>query len=253
MEFYQPVLERLETLIQQYPDRREYSYDETKRWPETKRFELIMARDAAYELGASGTGAANYTCVTMKEDHWTDNKTIVIGSDLNEIATDTSYARLVVLQLEEGLLGDTTSRASSEQAFHTLQKLDFIKYHVFPKGYMIRTSAETFREQVRVQNEALREGITFEQLGNTFLKHYLEVKGVKAATVVFLTDPAIDYEALKADARKVHEITLTFSRILEGIPTDCSICSLKPICDEVEGMRELHFGKQEMGGRKSVD
>ena len=70
---------------------------------------------------------------------------------------------------------------------------------------------------------------------------------MKAATVVFFTDPSVDYDALLSDARKVHEITLTLSRILEGIPTDCSLCSLKPICDEVEGMRELHFGKQGMG------
>ena len=54
-----------------------------------------------------------------------------------------------------------------------------------------------------------------------------------------------DYEALRKDAAKVHDITMTFSKILEGMPTDCSMCSLKPICDEVEGMREMHFGKGE--------
>jgi hypothetical protein len=28
------------------------------------------------------------------------------------------------------------------------------------------------------------------------------------------------------------------------MPTDCSACRLKPICDEVEGMKELHFGQK---------
>ena len=51
-------------------------------------------------------------------------------------------------------------------------------------------------------------------------------------------------EAFAQDAKKVHEITMTLSKILEGMPTDCSLCSLKPICDEVEGMKELHFGKE---------
>ena len=247
MELYQAVLGRLEALLDAHPGRKEYAYDSAKCWPETERFELVMGRDAAYELGAQGKGAANYTCVTTAEGRWAESRTIVIGNDLKEIRGDTSYARLVVLQLDPDLLGDTASKENSEHAFRILQKLDFIKYHVFAKGYMIRTSTESFREQVRVHKDALKQGITFERLGNTFLRHYLEVDGVRAASVLFFTDPSVDYEALLADARRVHEITLTLSRILEGIPTDCSLCSLKPICDEVEGMKELHFGKKGMG------
>ena len=34
------------------------------------------------------------------------------------------------------------------------------------------------------------------------------------------------------------------------MPTDCGSCSLKPICDEVEGMKELHFGVGAEGAGK---
>ena len=54
----------------------------------------------------------------------------------------------------------------------------------------------------------------------------------------------MDYKKLAADAKTVHDITLTLSKILEGMPTDCGSCDLKPICDEVEGMKELHFGQK---------
>ncbi len=247
MELYQAVIDRLEALLDAHPERREYPYDAKRCWPETERFELVLGKDSAYELGASGKGAANYTCVCGDDPRWKTSRTIVIGKDLQEIRTDNSYARLVILEAEEGLFGDTSAPNDSEKAFRILQKLDFIKYHVFAKGFMIRTSAENFREQVRVEKKALKLGMSFEQLGNTFLKHYLEADGVKSACVIFLSDPAIDYDSLLADAKKVHAVTMTLSRILEGIPTDCSLCSLKPICDEVEGMRELHFGKGGMG------
>ena len=60
--------------------------------------------------------------------------------------------------------------------------------------------------------------------------------------VVFLTGhPAI--ADLAQAAKKVDDITKTLTHILEGLPTDCGSCTLKPICDEVEGMREMHFGK----------
>ena len=171
-----------------------------------------------------------------------ESRIIVIGKDLPEITQDTPYARLVILHVDPVTIN---SDQDSEKVFRFLQKLDFIKYHVFAKGFMIRVSSENFREQARVSKAALQEGITFEKLGNALLSHYTDVAGVKAATVVFITDPSIDYEQLINDAKKVREITHAFSKILEGMPTDCGLCKLKPVCDEVEGMRQLHFQKEE--------
>ena len=48
--------------------------------------------------------------------------------------------------------------------------------------------------------------------------------------------------SLSGPRRKASAVTGTLTHILEGLPTDCSICALKDICDEVEGMKELHFG-----------
>ena len=70
------------------------------------------------------------------------------------------------------------------------------------------------------------------------------------ATVIFVTAPGYDYTGMKDTAKKANDITNTLTTILEGIPTDCSICSLKGICDEVEGMKELHFGVGDKGAEK---
>jgi hypothetical protein len=48
---------------------------------------------------------------------------------------------------------------------------------------------------------------------------------------------------MKKNAKLADGITSTLTHILEGLPTDCSVCQLKDVCDEVEGMKELHFGK----------
>ena len=60
--------------------------------------------------------------------------------------------------------------------------------------------------------------------------------------MIFVTAPGLNYSGMKDTAKKANDITNTLTTILEGIPTDCSVCSLKGICDEVEGMKELHFG-----------
>ena len=47
--------------------------------------------------------------------------------------------------------------------------------------------------------------------------------------------------------RDAKDVTGTLTHILEVLPTDCSVCALKDICDEVEGMKELHFGVGDKG------
>ena len=51
--------------------------------------------------------------------------------------------------------------------------------------------------------------------------------------------------SLRTRRRSVDKITLTLNHIMDGLATDCSVCSFKQVCDEVEGMKELHFKKGE--------
>jgi CO dehydrogenase/acetyl-CoA synthase beta subunit len=109
---------------------------------------------------------------------------------------------------------------------------------------MIRSSSDSFREQVRVSKDAVKKGISFEQVGNSYIKEYKKNPNVLAVRVIFATVDDADYAEMRKDAKKVRDITKTLSKILEGMATDCHSCSLKEICDEVEGLKELHFGKE---------
>ena len=151
------------------------------------------------------------------------------------------FARIVLVKVA-ALKGE--GEEDTEPLFRAIQDIDFVKYHVYPKGYMIRSSSDSFREQVRVSKEAVRKGINFEQVGNSYIKEYKKNPNVLAVRVIFSTVDDANYAEMKKDAKKVRDITKTLSKILEGMSTDCHSCSLKEICDEVEGLKELHFGKE---------
>ena len=121
--------------------------------------------------------------------------------------------------------------------------MEFVKYHVFPRGYMLRISTESHREQVRVSRQALKKGVDFRRVGCDFIRQYKKNPNVLAVKLLFVTAPQAPYAALTAHARRSADITRALCGILEGMPTDCSACRLKPVCDEVEGMKQLHFGK----------
>ena len=218
---------------------RHWDYAPDRAWRDTGASELVMLRDEAFELGGDSKPAVNFSCVTTDSSFVDKDEIIVIGRDLPEITGSVPFARLAFLLIDE----IEVEEGDTEPLFRAIQDMDFVKYHVFPEGYMVRTSSENNREQVRISRKAVKNGISFERVGCDYISRYRKDPHIRAVKLVFVTDPSVDYKALAADAKTVHDITLTLSKILEGMPTDCGSCKLKPICDEVEGMKELHFGK----------
>lgn len=240
MELYNPIIRGVEELVGSSTPQK-YPYDPADAWEDTGAFELVMLRDAAFELGGSGKSAVNFTCVTTSPELVPQDEILVYGSDLSQLKGDSSYARIALLRV-----GDIESddEEDTEQAFRAIQDMDFVKYHVFPRGYMIRTSSESSREQVRISRDALKSGMSFRRIGADFIRQYKRNPHILAVKLLFITAPDANYDELAKSAKTVKDITMSLTKILEGMPTDCGSCNLKAICDEVEGMRELHFGKE---------
>ncbi len=233
MELYNHLIKDTEELLKGTP--KTWAYSESAKWKDLGVSELVLQKDAAYELGAQGKGSANFVLFTSSAELVSEDKVMLFGRDMGEIRSDCDFARIVLLRI--GVLDD-----DDEKVYRTLKDIEFAKYHVYPEGYMTRMSPESFREQIRVSKTALRKGISFKNIGMNYISEYKKDPNVIAATVIFITDPGFDYGKLKDMAKKANDITGTLTHILEGLPTDCSVCALKDVCEEVEGMKELHFG-----------
>ena len=239
MELYNSIIEKVNGHLGSTVPKK-YAYNPDRAWEDVGGNQLIMMKVSAYELGGDNKPAVNYACITS-DDYVTEDEIWVYGKDLTEINGSVSFARIVLVKVD-ALKGE--GEVDTEPLFRAIQDIDFVKYHVYPKGYMIRSSSDSFREQVRVSKDAVRKGISFEQVGNSYIKEYKKNPNVLAVRVIFATVDDADYAEMRKDAKKVRDITKTLSKILEGMATDCHSCSLKEICDEVEGLKELHFGKE---------
>ncbi|MBQ3480765.1 MAG: carbon monoxide dehydrogenase [Oscillospiraceae bacterium] len=242
MELFNSLFKDTQTLLDASVPK-VWPYRPGDEWKDIGNSELVLQKDAAYELGASGRGSANYVLFTSSPELVSEDRVLLYGPDLKDIRGDCDFARIVLLRV--GVL-----EGDDEKVYRTLKDIEFAKYHVNLEGYMIRMSPESYREQVRVSKQAIRRGINFRQVGSSYIKAYKQDENVLNATVIFLTQPGLDYAAMKGNAKKAADVTGTLTHILEGLPTDCSVCSLKGICDEVEGMKELHFGVGSKGTDK---
>ena len=230
MKLYDSIIEETTKKVLAGGARR-YVCAPSRAWPDAGNSELVMQREAAFELGGSGLPSANYTCVTTNPD-FQEDEIWIAGPDLSGIRKDTAFARIAILGIDE--IGE------DEAAYDAIRKMEFVRYHIFPKGYMVRVSTTSYKEQVRVSKKAVRDGISFESVGADYIAGYKKIPGVRCVRIIFITDEAL-VPALARNAATVDGITKTLTHIFDGLSLDCNHCSMKPVCDEVDGMREEHM------------
>ena len=225
MVLYDGFINRLNELVE---DKKELSRS-TKELQSGSKNDIIFGRDTAFELGGSQKPCVS-TLAVSSDMHFS-NKAYLVGRDLPQITVDSPFGKIVLVEIDEQTDDDT--------AFNTVKELEQIKYKFYVRDFMTRASALNMREQIRVGKNAVKSGVSFADYGQKLIDIFLQNEKVKSVEVVFLTD-FDGYKELNSVAEKIKETTSALNHILDNVMFDCSTCNLKPICDEVEGMKELH-------------
>ena len=232
MKLYDEIIEKLQQLVTDR-DSKEFEVRDSA-WPVAER-EMILRSDMAYELGGGSLPAVGATIVTADENLTGEDGITLVGSDLREIDEDTPFARIAVVRVDENTIGEGNA------LYNAIRSLEYTRYHLFPKGFMMRVSSSRNRESVRVSREAVTDGISFAETGNMMISAFHKNPNVKAVHIYYLTKKDFDDKALKSMAEEAEEITRAIDHIFKNLIMDCRACNLQEICDEAEGLRELHF------------
>lgn len=226
MKFFDSLILETEKLISPFSKK---EFEPCNPWHDAQQAQVIMRRDTAYELEGVG-----FNLVTS--DNISDG-VVVVGDDLGEIKDSCRFARICFIQIEDS--------DDDQKAYNLIKKIDYVKYHTFPDGYMMRSTSRSHKEAVRVSNQALQNGADFRKIGSLLIEKYKEIPAVKGVKVIFITAKGADYNETERIAEKNYAITETLNHVMNSVNFDCDTCNLKAICDEVEGMKELHFSKSD--------
>lgn len=207
-------------------------------WPKVDDRSMILRSDMAYELGSGNLPAVGMTLVTDEESLVKEDSLYLIGDDLSEIKSDRAFARIALLRMEPGVLKE------GDALYKAIRELEYTRYHFYPEGFMMRVSASKSKESVRVSKEALENGLTFEKTGSQMIEAFHEHPGVLAVSLFYITDEQFAFEKLRALQKEAEAITKAIDHIGNGAIMDCVACNLQEVCNEVEGLKELHFSHQ---------
>lgn len=233
MKLYDNIIEQVQTLLNSSQPK-EIPYRDVT-WSDVSDRSMILRSDMAYELGSNALPGIGLTIVTANKELVPDNGIKLIGKDLGEIKGDAPYARIAICRVDEDTLGE------GQALYSTIRDFEHVRYHFYPEGFMMRISASRNKESVRVGKTAVQNGIDFGITGSKMIDAFLTKKQVEAVQLYYVTSDDFDYDALAKCAKESEKITQTIDHILKNVIMDCDACSLQKVCDEVEGLRELHF------------
>ncbi|MBO5333034.1 MAG: hypothetical protein J6B37_02850 [Clostridia bacterium] len=191
---------------------------------------VIFLSDTAFELGGSQKPCVSSLAVTSDINF--SNSVYLLGDDIDKIKSDSPFGKFVFIQIE--------NFDDEQNTFNKIKELEALRYHLSVDGFMTRASALNMREQIRVSKKAVKSGVTFADYGQTLLNEYLKFDYVKSAEIYFVTD-FDNFDRLNSVAKKISQTTSALNHIFDNVMFDCSTCNLKEICDEVDGLKELHL------------
>lgn len=201
-------------------------------WEHADKNKIIFQSDTAFELGGGNLPAVSSVAFTDRRDCVAQDEVLLIGDDLGKIRSDSPFARIALIRVNEDEMG------TGEKLYSTIRKIEFARYHIHPEGYMPRISAFTHREAAKISKAALKKGMSFSHIGSFFIEEYKKQPQVKAVKLLFVTDRGFPYDLLENIMKKSESITTALDHIMKDIKMDCQTCSLKAVCDEVEALCE---------------
>lgn len=203
-------------------------------YPLEKEKVFVFPEDSILDLGGSNLPSPYLMAYTSSSRLVKEDAVYLIGEDIPNLKGPVPYAHISFLRFEE-------EEASKEQElYRLLRNIEYQRYKLYPEGCLIRVNTNRMREGVLVGKDAFIKGMDFAKLGSLFMDAYKKEKRVRAVVQYFITDPSFPFDKLESLAKRSEGITVALDHIMKKLAMDCSTCEFKGICDEIEGMREVH-------------
>lgn len=233
MIFYDKIIEETKRLVE---GDMIFGYAEDEVCRIGDRGDLILSSETAFEFGGSALPAVSLTLFCSDSD--IKDEVVIMGNDIEKTASDTPYARIAVISLDE------TKLPGKDDIYKALKDIEFARYRFYPKDCLLRVSSESRREQLRISKKAVSDGLSLKNIGFGLIDAYKKNNAVKAVKIIFITKKDFDYKELRLLSEKANKITQSLNKIMDGLEVSCNTCEMKALCDEVEGMKQLHFKKE---------
>ncbi len=161
MELFTNTIESVRAFVEDMPSKRSWVADNKRLWPGGHGRNIVLKEDMALELGSPEMESVSCLLWTENLSAITDGRITLIGPDFQEsVGKSLPFGKVVLLGVE----GFT-----EDNAYDRHKELDFLRYDLDLKGFMMRAVSQYMREWCRISRESLSQGFSARSLGSSLM------------------------------------------------------------------------------------
>jgi len=208
-------------------------------WPAGGPRNIVLKEDLGLELGSPEKESVSCLLWTEQLDLVNDGRITLVGPDFPESRGLSLPFGKVVLAGVEGFHEDN--------AYDRHKDLDYLRYNLDLKGFMLRAVSQFMREWCRISTAALLDGFNARILGSSLMTLFSSQPYVKSVEVFYITSSKEDVIKLKEITSGAEKIIGAMNKMASEMDFECDTCDYQSVCDEateLKAMREKLMQKK---------
>jgi len=231
MELFTDTLSAVRTFVNQAPGRQSWAAEKKSSWPEGGGRNIVLKEDLGLELGSPQKESLSCLLWTHDLASIENGKITIMGPDFTESMGESLPFGKVVLTGVEGFTEDN--------AYDLHKDLDFLRYSINLKGFMMRSVSQYMREWCRISSTAIRDGFSARTLGSALINLFLEKPFVKAVEVIYFTSSSDDVIRLREITSPAEKVIAAMNKMASEMDFECESCDYQEVCDDASQLKAM--------------
>jgi len=231
VELFTEIISAVRGLVAGTSGRRSWTAGKDLSWPRGGKRNIVLKEDMGLELGSPLKESVSCLLWTHDINSIEDGIITLVGPDFPECMGQSLPFGKVVLVGVEGFTQDN--------AYDRHRELDFLRYSIDLKGFMMRSVSQYMREWCRISVEAVRQGFSVRILGSALINLFHETPFVKRVEVICLTSSPGDVVRLREITSPAERIIAAMNKMAGEFDYDCTSCDYRDVCDESDALRGM--------------
>jgi CO dehydrogenase/acetyl-CoA synthase beta subunit len=244
MELFEKIISSFQSFLDEQPDKRTWFAENERPWPAGGGRNIVLKEDMGLELGSPGSESLSCLLWTENLAHVADRRITLVGPDFPESTGRSLPFGKVVLAGVEGFNEDDT--------YDRHKELDFLRYDLDLKGFMMRAVSQYMREWCRISRDALQQGLSAKVLGSSLIALFQKMPYVKAVEVILFTSSTSDVSTVREITAPAEKIIAAMNKMAAEMDFECGTCDYQDVCDEADGLKNMRNRLKENKPRTEV-
>ncbi len=200
-------------------------------WPTEKNRNLVLSQDTAVELGNPRDASTSSLMWVNNPEKIKNGRITIVGPDLPQLkGKQVSFGKIVIVDAAD---------FDEDNTYDRYREMEFLRYDIHLKGYMMRGVSQQQREWSRVSNEAISNGFSFQHLGGALIDQFSQMPYVRSVETIFITSSREDVLEAKAVSDDVFRLISAMNKMAEELSFDCDTCDYNDVCGDVAELRSM--------------